>query len=90
MDFEIKIKEVACFDLHAIIESSLFGFEVWVWGFVDVEVPFDLVLGDGLALNGLELILLVVRFIIKVLIFTLTIFLFRFELFWNGIKTVLV
>jgi hypothetical protein len=33
---------------------------------------------------------LVVGFVIKVLIFTLTIFLFGLELFWNGIKTVLV
>jgi hypothetical protein len=90
LHFEVKIKKITSFDLHTIIEPSLFGFELRVWGFVDVEVSFDLVLGYGLALDGLKLILLVVGFVIKVLIFTLTIFLFGFELFWNGIKTVLV
>lgn len=90
LDLKIKIEEISSLNLYSIIKASFFGLELRVWGFINIEIPFDLVLGEGLSLYGLKLIILVVGFVIKIFVLTLTIFLFGLELFGYCVKPVLV
>ena len=87
---KVKIEEISPLNLYSIVKASFFGLELRVGSLVDVEIPFDLVFGKGVSLNRLELIFLVVRFIIKVFVLALTIFLFGLKFFGHCVEPVLV
>jgi hypothetical protein len=87
---KVEIKQISPLNLNSIVEASWFRFEFRVGGFVNIKIPFDLVVGEGLALDGLELIFLVVGLIVEVFILALTIFLFGLEFFWHSIKAILI